>query len=293
MDNSSFEPSKKRYSKSAISAYCYRINSGTVSDKLVTVTPNWHNEMEIICPDAELILYIGDKRYDIKPWDVVFINPREMHHAFRKTHGPIRSVVFDLLLLKTPDENGKHNQLIDDIISGKNKFRTAVPRDTDLYREMISFFGIVDKCAYSRFEDGAEKYRMLSGLYSVMAACLASDFFENSEGEIHHGMNYVTDILKYIDEHYDEPLTAEYLATKFNISPSYLYSLFKKNIGITPLQYINSTRLMEAYRLFSEGASVTETAVAVGFSDVSYFIKFFKNAVGQTPHKWKAKNGKN
>ena len=77
MNNLTFESSIKRYFGSALPIFCYKINSGAISDKLVTVTPNWHNEMEIICPDAEIILYIGDKRYDVEPWDVIFINPRE------------------------------------------------------------------------------------------------------------------------------------------------------------------------------------------------------------------------
>jgi AraC-like DNA-binding protein len=290
MSDLSFESSKKRYSESVIPVYCYKINSGVLSDKLVTVTPNWHDEMEIICAEAEFTLYIGDKRYDADPKDVFFINPREIHYAFRKSYGPIRSIVFDLSLLKMIGENDEHNLLIDSIIEQKKKFITKVERDSELYREMMSFFKIIDECAYSRFELGAEKYKMLSGLYSMMAKCLEADHFEDSLEEKRSGMSYVTNLLEYIDNHYDEPLTVKYLAKKFKLSEPYLYSLFKEYVGISPLQHINSTRLRESYRLLEEGASVTDTAFATGFSDASYFIKFFKNATGQTPSKWKNKN---
>lgn len=292
MKNSSFESSQKRYSSSKLPVFCYKIKSGVVSDKIVTVTPNWHNEMEIICPEAPLTLYIGSNRYEVQPWEVLFINPREMHRAYRKADGPIRSVVFDLDVLKTQDENDRYNILIDEIVKGKKKFITRVDNDTDLYREMRVFFDTVDKYAYSRFESGKERYRMLSSLYAMMAACVEADAFEDSPMERQHGINCVNGIVAYINEHHDEPLTATRLAGEFNISEPYLYSLFNKYVGITPLQYINSTRLSASYRLLGEGKSVTEVALAVGFLDVSYFIKFFKNATGQTPLKWRTQNSK-
>ena len=78
-----------------------------------------------------------------------------------------------------------------------------------------------------------------------------------------------------------------------NLSPTYLYSLFRTYLGVTPLNYINSVRLREAYGLLEEGRSVTEAASGVGIPNVSYFIKLFKSATGVTPFQWKSRKKQN
>ena len=119
-----------------------------------------------------------------------------------------------------------------------------------------------------------------------MAVCLKSPCVEERGTNSHEKLRYVMEMMDYINDHYQESLTAEYLAKQINLSPTYLYALFRDYIGITPVNYINSIRLREAYRLLEQGMSVTQTATAVGIPNVSYFIKLFKSATGQTPLQW-------
>ena len=92
--------------------------------------------------------------------------------------------------------------------------------------------------------------------------------------------------MEYIGEHYREPLNVSTLAKYLSISETYLFRLFRNYVGCTPINYINSVRLREAYRLLEEGMDVTGTAAAVGIQNVSYFIKLFKSTTGQTPLGW-------
>jgi iron complex transport system substrate-binding protein len=122
-----------------------------------------------------------------------------------------------------------------------------------------------------------------------MAVCLKTDSFAELSDKSRGSMRYVMELIDYINEHYRESLTAETLSRQMNLSPTYLYSLFRTYLGVTPLNYINSVRLREAYGLLEEGRSVTEAASAVWIPNVSYFIKLFKSATGVTPFQWKSR----
>jgi AraC-like DNA-binding protein len=54
-------------------------------------------------------------------------------------------------------------------------------------------------------------------------------------------------------------------------------------MSITPVEYLNRYRLKEAKVRLGTGANVTETALAVGFSSVSYFTRLFEKEVGESP----------
>jgi len=60
-------------------------------------------------------------------------------------------------------------------------------------------------------------------------------------------------------------------------------ALFKEATGVTPRQYLEDVRLTHARRLLSQGYSVKESGLAVGFEDEAYFGKVFRKVTGSTP----------
>ena len=76
------------------------------------------------------------------------------------------------------------------------------------------------------------------------------------------------------------------LATAAGMSRSKFYRCFKQVIGHSPLDHLRSHRLHLAKHLLTSGKhNVTETAFAVGYNNVSYFITLFTAQFGVTPHK--------
>ncbi len=54
------------------------------------------------------------------------------------------------------------------------------------------------------------------------------------------------------------------------------------------MEYVNSILMNEAKKMLAtENKSVTDVAMELGFSSVSYFAKQFKKETGITPHKFK------
>ena len=100
--------------------------------------------------------------------------------------------------------------------------------------------------------------------------------------------------LLYIRENYADSqlMTAEKIAASCNLSTSHFRSLFKTDIGMTLPQYINLTRLSAAVDLLqSTDKTISNIATDVGYNEVPYFTKAFKDEFGISPKEMrKSKN---
>lgn len=91
-------------------------------------------------------------------------------------------------------------------------------------------------------------------------------------------------VINHISVNLSEKLTLTGLAEQYFVNPSYLSTLFKKEMGVTVSSYINQQRIRLAVRLFNMGhTGIQEVAAQCGIDDVSYFRKIFKKNIGMSP----------
>ncbi len=91
-----------------------------------------------------------------------------------------------------------------------------------------------------------------------------------------------------LKQSYLENIPITKLAEACNISVSSFRELFKKQYGMSPLQYRNRLRINRAKELLSEGGcTVAEAAFASGFENIGYFCNCYKKITGETPSKAK------
>ena len=94
-------------------------------------------------------------------------------------------------------------------------------------------------------------------------------------------MQQITD---YINQHYTEPLTLKQISDEVYISENYLSHLFKREAGLSPMQYMMQRRMGEAQSLLVETSlQIAEISDKLGFSSDAHFSKMFKKYVGTTP----------
>lgn len=100
----------------------------------------------------------------------------------------------------------------------------------------------------------------------------------------------VEEVMRYVQEHYWEPLTIKSIAAKVYLNPNYLGQLFKKQTGVYFNDYVHTVRIGEAKkRLKSTTHKIFDVAVSVGYSDVDYFVQQFKKIVGCPPSGYREK----
>lgn len=94
-------------------------------------------------------------------------------------------------------------------------------------------------------------------------------------------------ILQYIKEHYQEKIYIKELADILSMNETYFCRYFKNIVGKTPIEYINYLRIERAVKLIREtDLRMTDICFIVGFDNVSYFIRKFKENKKLTPKKY-------
>ena len=91
-------------------------------------------------------------------------------------------------------------------------------------------------------------------------------------------------VLDYIEIHYAQTISVEELAKICCFSEYHFMRFFKKHMNMTCVEYVNNVRLEKAVELFEQGnTSILEVSLSVGFHNLSYFHRAFKNKYGMTP----------
>ncbi|NLW09576.1 MAG: AraC family transcriptional regulator [Firmicutes bacterium] len=101
------------------------------------------------------------------------------------------------------------------------------------------------------------------------------------------------EVVKYITEHYAEPIKVSQLAEMTYLSPRHFTRIFKEYFQTTPMNFITNCRLQRARQLLAEkNHSITQVANECGFSDSNYFARQFKKAFGVSPSEYRTRVAK-
>ena len=90
-------------------------------------------------------------------------------------------------------------------------------------------------------------------------------------------------------EYCNSDMSLEFVTTQLGINRNTLNKLLKSELGLTFNAYLNKLRLVEAARILSknEETSVSELAYSLGYNNVTYFNRLFKQLHGCTPKQMK------
>lgn len=96
--------------------------------------------------------------------------------------------------------------------------------------------------------------------------------------------NSLAFVMGYIKANLNEKISIDSLSNKACMSKATFYRLFKRELGISPNDYILTEKMNKAKELLSRpGHKIAAISYELGFSDCNYFIKAFKKIVGVTP----------
>jgi len=93
-----------------------------------------------------------------------------------------------------------------------------------------------------------------------------------------------------MDRDHAQPLDVPAVARAALMSPAHFSRRFRAAYGETPYAYLMTRRIERAKALLRQGASVTDTCVAVGCTSLGSFSSRFTEVVGQTPSQYRARD---
>lgn len=99
--------------------------------------------------------------------------------------------------------------------------------------------------------------------------------------------SHIDKAISMMQSEYSSGITVAEIAKQLNLDRCYFSALFKKETGISPIDYLTELKLRKAAELISiYGKSPTTAAISVGYADYCHFSKAFKKIFGCAPRKY-------
>ena len=246
-----------------------------------TIEFHAHDFLELyLFLDGSVTYYIEDQVYDLCSGDLLIIPPGRMH---RPVIANERAAYERMVLWVELDYIARIDSAAGELQAalrgiGANGYRVPL-RGDDLIFAASLFRRIV------KMERG--------GVFTSSAIRLylkdAFEAYSLVEKEARGETAVIPQVIRYLTEHFREPLRLDDLAARFFISKSYLNRHFKAYTNATVYAYLMALRITHARRMLREGATAAEAGRECGFSDYSTFYKAFKAQTGITPQEFKAR----
>ena len=219
---------------------------------------------------------IESRNYLLTPGDLLIISPNELHQPI---FGPEQQG-YERMVLWINQSFLQQFELPGQEIS--RCFDTTRPEHTNLLRpdgvtrELLGYLMNMLQQEMESREFGAELYSMgclaqILVLINRLAERMGRDTEPRTQTD-----SVVYRVLSYINEHYSEDLSLDFLANKFFISKYHLSREFNRLVGTSVYRYIIQKRLVMAKQMMSNGIPSATVYQHCGFGDYSNFYRAFK-----------------
>lgn len=251
---------------------------------------HWHTNLEINCiVKGQCLLNLDGKKYTVSEGDIIIINSGSVHLMNSEgTRADGLAIVYsnEFLTKCCPD----YKNYIFDVGLCPDKIE-------ELYNVIYQIYLLVENRYYEGkdsniYDESSYDYLKVSGLLHIAIYYLMTFFKKKNKnasgtfGEKHkHRFQQIVD---YIDLHYKEELSLIKVADYCGLTREHFSRSFKKYMGVTFTEYLNSVRLVHAYReLVYTDQSVLDIALDCGFPDIRAFNRCFKEFYHYAPAEYR------
>ncbi len=254
--------------------YSYAAAHGVLED-------HSHGDMLEICflESGEQTYVVGGRAYPLTGGDLFVTFPNEHHGTGHALQG--KGVLYWMLLF-VPKRNraflslkpDEAQELVDQLLRLPRRF-PAVP---DIKKTLDRVFDVFDR-GEGPLHAASLRNVLLRFLFDVL----------DSAGRNKPGISpEMQQVVRFIAENLDRPLTVRELARQVYLSQSRLKTRFKAELGIPPADYIARQKIARASELLrSTDCGVADIARALGFSTSQYFATVFRRYTGQSPSRFR------
>ncbi|MFI4912833.1 MAG: helix-turn-helix domain-containing protein [Sedimentisphaeraceae bacterium JB056] len=137
-------------------------------------------------------------------------------------------------------------------------------------------------------QDSLKYSEVAAGLLQAITTRLKQIEYEQKVAVMIHPL--VQKSIELIHSNLTDVVSVDQIAEQVDLSTSYLTKLFKKSVGLGPIQYQQQQRMQLACRyLRNPYITVKEVAQKCGYENVNFFIRLFKKNYKKSPGKWREK----
>ena len=136
-------------------------------------------------------------------------------------------------------------------------------------------------------ENTLKSYRILFEILENVQSEVGEKEESYETGSLSAPAQAVSKMISYIDEHLTENITTEDIANKLYLNHDYAARIFKKHMNTTVINFVTLQCMILAKRLLSEGNTISETYLLVGYNSYEHFSRVFKKMTGITPGEYR------
>ena len=246
--------------------------------------PHWHREMEILfILNGSAVVTMEGEKHKVKPLDLIVIDSSMIHeviYELPQTMG-IRIHISKSYLRRYLTE-----------IELQHYTCCADKLRSDQQEPYLKLCGHLKELTLLYFEQKSTYAFRSSSLMLLILAELTEQFCqplaENIAVSDPNQMARIEKIFQYVEQHYTQPIELQSAAGELGLNKEYFCRFFKKNTGMSFLQYVSQVRLNHVYQdlLYSEG-SIQEILERNGIYNNKIFYQQFKENFHCTPRELK------
>lgn len=233
---------------------------------------HWHEHLELhYVIEGTALIKVDQKEIRGEKGSLVIVNSNELHAGYCYGHSvKVLVIIFDLDSFSK--ELAEKNLILQSLIQQDAEVDNIVKR---IWEESEG-----KKLGYRLSCKGA-LLQLIAHLFRNYTVEMLSD--KDSQKRLKR-LERLNSVIQYIQNHYTEQISNGELADLIHLSEDRFNHLFKENMNMPPLQYINEVRLKKAMNLLKQKEfTVAEVAIAVGYQDYNHFGRMFRKLYGCTP----------
>lgn len=242
--------------------------------------PHWHREMEILyILNGSAVLTMEGESYCVKPLDLIVVDSSMIHEVVYKlpqTMGICIHISKSALRRYMPDI---------ELLQITCCAQKLPPGRQDSYNRLCEYLKDLTQLYF--VQKPSYPFASSALILSIVAA-LVDDFASPVPDTIaaagNSQLSRIEQIFQYVELHYREPVRLQTAADELGLNKEYFCRFFKKNTGMSFLQYVNRVRLNHIYQelLYTDG-SIQEIMERNGVFNNKMFHRQFKESFHCTP----------
>lgn len=274
---------------------CPDINIFVRKDKQTKMPFHKHNFFEFVYVDKGFMVHNHNGHTHIlTAGDVFCIVPGQIHMYTMGYEATIYNILFEKNEFGSFIEEISSLGILKDIFECREDIFPSIKISIPQRHELVSLLDTIikeneeKKCGWRT----ALRIHMLEFLlFFVRVHSEAEHEIKGDAGEKAVYYGYILKTLKFIEENYMNDINSADIAENVGISSDYITKQFKKELDMTPLDYLRKYRIAKAIELIkTTDMSISDISSACGFNDLSLFSRVFKQTFGLTPRDFKKGN---
>jgi len=258
----------------------------------LTETEHFHDFIEIVfILNGYGIQVLEDQEYRVNAGDVFVLQGQQRHYFKDAGKIEIVNVMYDGIKNKSliPERIRQmegYNALfiLEPLYRAKHHFKNKLR----LNRDELAKIEIILNMMFHELEQKREGFEIILSNRLQELVIILSRHYSMIEGTEAQSLVRLGQVIEFMEKNPEKKIYIDALADMANMSKRNFMRIFKRAVGLSPLNYLMQVRLQKARKLLrEEDFPISEIAVICGFSDSNYFIKCFRQSFGVTPFRFR------